>query len=156
MKKYIDWDGFKDNVETYLNEHEHISGKMLKTLFDNYSEDVLKNTDTKIDVVIPIYDESNMAVFADGYYYNISKGEFYNIDDKLDKTRKIPKKELIKFSNIVKSLDSKLSLVRSDNFDYYFVAYLGIADDDFEWNDEFNKLSKKLDNTLKENGIGFD
>lgn len=109
----------------------------------------------KHNPIIPIYDDSNMSVFADGYYYNISEGEVYDIDDKRDTSREIPKDELIKFSNIVKNLDPKLSLVYSENFNYYFVAYLGIADDDFEYTDELNELNKKLDSVLIKNGIGF-
>jgi hypothetical protein len=43
MKKNIDWIGFKENVETYIRKHRGISGKMLKQLFDNYSENAVKN-----------------------------------------------------------------------------------------------------------------
>lgn len=40
MKKKIDWNGFKENVETYLEHHSGISANVLKTLFDNYSENI--------------------------------------------------------------------------------------------------------------------
>jgi hypothetical protein len=43
MKKDIDWTGFKENVETYIRKHKGISGKMLKQLFDNYSDNAVKN-----------------------------------------------------------------------------------------------------------------
>ena len=42
MNKNIDWKGFEENVETYLKKHRGIGAKMLKQLFDNYSEN---NTD---------------------------------------------------------------------------------------------------------------
>jgi hypothetical protein len=37
-KLRIDWDGFKENIETYITNHNTISDKMLCSLFKNYSE----------------------------------------------------------------------------------------------------------------------
>ena len=35
---YIDWNGFKENIKTYIKKYRGINAKFLKTLFDNYSE----------------------------------------------------------------------------------------------------------------------
>ena len=43
MAKYIDWEGFQENVEAYLKKHKGINAKMLKQLFDNYSENIVSD-----------------------------------------------------------------------------------------------------------------
>lgn len=43
MAKYIDWKGFQENVESYLQKHNDIGARMLKQLFDNYSENIVSD-----------------------------------------------------------------------------------------------------------------
>ena len=59
----IDWVGFKDNVQSYIDKHGTISNKFLCTLFNNYSEmipisDKLAVGD-KVMVVNPCSSSSN-------------------------------------------------------------------------------------------------
>jgi len=69
MKKDIDWNGFKENVETYISKHRGISGNMLKQLFDNYSEKAVKNCNIPVkNGSLPLTDEKKLELILKKFH----------------------------------------------------------------------------------------
>ena len=99
-----------------------------------------------------------MYCFKDGTNYTIGDYEFsYTEDGKDNDVALLPEKCLRKFQTIVKEFKSDyiLELVYSEYYEYYFVAFIGMNENDFKWTNEMNVLYSKLGVYLQINKIIF-
>jgi len=94
---------------------------------------------------IKTFDENTMSCFADG---EIGAGEYDG---------KIPQNEIKRFVKCVESFGNEnLEVVYHNKYKYHFVAYLGIADANWDYQSkEMDKLFNNLQDHFSNNNIQF-
>ena len=125
--------------DQYASDVYIISEMMVNDETTEWAQGLPKNR------VIPVFDEKTMSCFLDGYVGG-------------DSDNKIPSQsDFEKFCDLVESFgDKNAFVVYCEEHKYHFIAYGGIAEDDFDWNDaELNRISEALNAHIERGGIIF-
>jgi len=123
---------------------------------------LLKNKNMKLgekNKNVAVYDKYKMSLFRDGSHLNgkevstLSENEitkFVEILNNFEDSNVIPV-----YSKPFKGYD-KVNDEHYESTGYFLIAYNGIPDADFKWNDDLEEIDRKLHKHLKDNNLIFE